>query len=88
MEKFRGSLSPVPKVSGNLSGTGTMAGSLTIPQVAGAEYYRGDYVATPKVTAEVFPTKNKTMIDDFTVLEIPRWEVSNEYGKTFIIGDE
>ena len=46
--------------------------------------YEGEYVITPKpFTEQVLETKNKSMSDDVTVLEIPYSEVTNpEGGKT------
>lgn len=49
--------------------------------------YDGPYLIKPLPDeAQVLDTKNKTMSDDLTVLEIPYWETSNTYGKTVIIG--
>lgn len=49
--------------------------------------YEGPYSIKPLPDeAQVLNTKNKTMTDDLTVLEIPYWETSNTYGKTVIIG--
>ena len=51
--------------------------------------YTGEYEVTPKTYDEqVFPTKNKRMIDNLTVKKIPQYEVSNNSGYTLIIGDE
>lgn len=63
-------------------------GSIHISPGGHTDIYDGDYIATPKITESIFPTQSKLMTDNFTVLAIPRWEVSNEYGKTFIIGEE
>lgn len=50
--------------------------------------YEGEYVITPKpFTEQVLETKNKSMTDDVTVLEIPYSEVVNpQGGKTANIG--
>ena len=52
--------------------------------------YDGEYLVTPKpFTDQVLATKNKSLIDDVTVLEIPYSEVSNpEGGITANIGYE
>lgn len=43
--------------------------------------YDGEYVITPKpFTEQVLGTKNKSMTDDVTVLEIPYSEVTNPQG--------
>lgn len=45
--------------------------------------YEGDYIVTPKAWIEqVLETKDKTMTDDVTVLEVPYTEVSNLHGTT------
>ena len=49
--------------------------------------YTGEYEATPTVEEQILPTKNKSMIDDFIVHEIPYFETSNPSGGyTAIIG--
>ena len=49
--------------------------------------YRGEYSATPSVGEQVISTKNKTMLDDFVIHEIPYTETSNlSGGYTAIIG--
>lgn len=49
--------------------------------------YTGSYVITPLAyQAQTLDTENKTMAEDLTVLEIPLYEVSNEYGITINIG--
>lgn len=52
--------------------------------------YDGEYVVTPKPFIEqVLETKNKSLVEDVTVLEIPYSEVANpEGGKTVNIGYE
>lgn len=60
-----------------------------ITQSGGAlPYYRGDYVVTPKVSAQTLPTRQKSMSDDVTINPIPTNEVSNPFGTTFTIGGE
>ena len=49
--------------------------------------YSGEYTVTPKVEAQMMPTKNKLMLDDVTIEAIPYAEVSNSTnGKTITIG--
>ena len=49
--------------------------------------YDGSYEITPLAyEAQTLETENKTMTADLTVLEIPIFEVSNEYGTTINIG--
>ena len=49
--------------------------------------YEGPYEVTPKVTDQTLGTKNKHMLDDVHVKEIPYYETSNVYnGLTVFIG--
>jgi hypothetical protein len=56
----------------------------------GGAPYQGEYVVEPSLESNiVLATKNRSMSDDVTVLEIPQYEVSNSAGGiTFIIGKE
>ena len=48
--------------------------------------YAGPYIVTPLAWQEqILATKNKTMTDDVTVLEVPYTEVANPYGTTATI---
>lgn len=50
--------------------------------------YTGDYIVTPKVIEQTLATKDKKMIDDVTVLEIPFYETINVAGgNTVFIAD-
>jgi len=52
-------------------------------------FYEGDYCVTPSVNEVVLPTKNKSMVDDVTVFQIPYSSVSNPAGgETITIGLE
>lgn len=48
--------------------------------------YEGPYEITPRVDAQSMDTHGKAMTQDVTVLAIPVYEVSNEYGTTINIG--
>lgn len=49
--------------------------------------YEGEYAATPTVEEQILPTKNKSMLDDFVIHEIPYYKTSNPSGGyTAIIG--
>lgn len=52
----------------------------TVTEYVGGEPYDGQYAVTPKVEAQILPTKGKVMLDDVTVLEIPFFETSNTSG--------
>lgn len=62
-------------------------GEVTEVSHDGVQEYTGPYEATPKVTAQTLPTKDKLMRDDLVVREIPITRVSNTSGgNTIIIG--
>jgi len=44
------------------------------------ETYTGSYTATPSVCSQEFPTAQKKMTDDFTVVGIPKFDTLNEKG--------
>ena len=48
--------------------------------------YEGSYSADARFTEQVFPTSQKTMLDDFTVHAINYTEAPNDYGTTLTIG--
>lgn len=51
------------------------------------EKYSGPYEATPTKAAQIMPTKDKLLKEDFTVKAIPFFEVTNAAnGKTITIG--
>lgn len=67
----------------------TLIGKVVIPAIAGGEYYDGDYQVTPKARiSQTLFTKNKTMAENLTVLEVPFFETSNETGTTVYIANE
>lgn len=85
-----GETSLIQKVDGdctlsvNIDG---VSGVVTTIEPHARATYDGDYIVVPQVTEQVLPTKEKVMVNDLTVKEIPTYEVSNEAGgNTFIIG--
>lgn len=72
------SLSGIIKVKKNL------IGHALIP--VGIENYTGEYTVRPKVEEQVMSTRDKRMTKDVTIEAIPYYEVSNQNGKTIIIG--
>ena len=57
-------------------------------QMIHADTYQGEYVVTPLANDQVvLETKDKAMLDDVTVLKVPRFQTSNEYGTTFYIAE-
>lgn len=49
--------------------------------------YTGAYEIEPKITPQILETNLKVLIGDLNILPIPYVEISNEYGKTVIIGE-
>lgn len=62
---------------------------LTVHEGDGSVYpvYTGETTVTPKVKESIeLETKNKVVLDNILVNEIPYYETSNPKGITFIIG--
>lgn len=85
-----GDTSLVQKVDGDCTlsvNVDGVSGVITTIEPHARAIYDGDYTVIPKVTEQVLQTKEKVMINDLTVKEIPTYKVSNEAGgNTFIIG--
>lgn len=71
-------------LSGSVVLEGSLSGSLSMP--VGYEDYTGPYEVTPKVESQSLNTADKHMAHDVTIEPIPYYEVSNQNGKTIIIG--
>lgn len=73
MDTIIGNISPIKKISGNITygiGTGETA-----------PVYDGNYEVLPLAFEEtVLPTKDKKLIEDIIVKEIPYYETSNTSG--------
>lgn len=69
---------------GSIVSEGILRGSLSMP--IGYEDYSGPYAVTPKVESQSLSTADKHMAHDVTIELIPYYEVSNQNGKTVIIG--
>lgn len=73
MDKITGNISPVRKISGNIT-YGVGEGDVS-------PIYEGDYNILPLAFQEtVLPTKDKKLINDIVVKEIPYFETSNPSG--------
>ena len=59
--------------------------SVQASQGGSGEIYTGAYEVTPNTSEQVLDTKDKVMVKDVTVHEIPYAETSNLYGTTAII---
>ena len=69
---------------GSIVSEGALSGSVSMP--VGYEDYTGPYEVTPKVESQSLSTEDKHMAHDVTIKPIPYYEVSNQNGKTIIIG--
>lgn len=87
MKEIRGVINAVD-ISAAITQTNTITASIQRSEGPPRyETYNGEYEATPKNTAQVMDTKYKLMKDNFTVKQIPYYEVTNTAnGKTVTIG--
>lgn len=61
----------------------------TITIRGGTDYYEGSYAVTPGIEAQTLETKDKFMLEDVVINEIPFYDVSNTAGgSTVYIGRE
>lgn len=86
-EKIIAILKPVEKVEVALKEPPKLTGRIELKNVIlTGEEYTGAYSVTPSFSTQTLPTNNKQLREDIVVTEIPTYEVSNETGTTFIIG--
>ena len=71
-------------LSGSIVLEEILRGSLSMP--VDYEDYTGPYAVTPKIVSQSLNTADKHMSSDVTIEPIPYYEVSNQNGKTVIIG--
>ncbi len=84
-----GTLSTPANLTGKLSAPAKLEGKITIPTAIEKETYGGDYEVTPLANSSVvLETSGKLMTDDVTVLQVPYYQTSNEYGDTVYIASE
>ena len=89
--ELHGTLTSTGQLHGTLVGDHhKIQGTLTIPNIVGAETYEGPYEVTPKAWDEqVLQTEGKLMVEDVTVLKVPYYETSNLFdGLTVFIAEE
>lgn len=76
--------------SAYITNYGSITASLSLPTslTVEGEKYDGETEIIPKCYEEqVLETKNKVVLSNIIVREIPTYETSNNFGYTFIIGD-
>lgn len=71
-------------LAGGITPAGVLKGMLSIP--VGYEDYTGPYSVVPTIDSQSLNTGDKHLIHDVTIEPIPYYEVSNQNGKTIIIG--
>lgn len=86
MDILKGHLIPKSNLFATISPKLKLIGELSQP--TGYIDYTGTYEVIPKIKAQIVETENRHLSRNITVKEIPFYEVSNEKGKTIIIGDE
>lgn len=88
MATITGNVRQERRIGGTVTaGARITTGTVQRAALPGGAPYEGDYEAIPDKMAQVFPTQNKTMRQDFTVAGVPTYRVSNpEGGTTLIIG--
>lgn len=60
-----------------------------VTEYLGEDPYAGDYIVTPKVVEQTIPTKDKYMLENMEVKQIPFFDVGNNSGgRTIYIGSE
>lgn len=79
-----GILQTESSVSGKLTAEIEIKGSLVLP--IGYEDYAGPYSVKPKTEPQSLATADRYLAQDVTIDAIPYYEVSNQNGKTIIIG--
>ena len=87
--EIHGVIKTAENVSGFISGSGNMTGTVAIGSGFVTDKYTGEYVVIPKADNEqILKTANKLMSDDVTVKKVPYFETSNQYGETVYIASE
>jgi hypothetical protein len=79
-----GKLEPEAEIEGKIFSEFELKGELALP--VGYRDYDGPYNVIPKVVSQELDTADKHLSKDVTVEAIPYYEVSNQTGKTIIIG--
>lgn len=73
MDKVIGNISPIKKISGNIT--------YGVGEGDASPIYEGDYNVLPLAFQEtVLQTKNKKLVNDIVIKEIPYYETSNPSG--------
>lgn len=71
-------------LAGKIKSDNVLSGKMSMP--VGYKEYLDEYRVIPKVSSQILPTSDKHLSKDVIVDPIPYYEVSNQNGKTIIIG--
>lgn len=71
-------------LTGKIKSDDVLSGKMSMP--VGYKEYSGEYLVIPKVSSQILPTSDKHLSKDVVIDQIPYYEVSNQNGKTIIIG--
>ena len=80
IDECSGEISPVLEINGNIEINNSINGDITYPCPEQHDEYAGNYEVTPKKGETVLLTKDKLLLNDVVVLEVPYAAVSNEKG--------
>lgn len=85
-----GTISNYKSITGTIVDSGSITATLCMPEMVNtARPYEGETIVIPSTHRDkILPTKDRYVYEDITVLKIPTYETSNNYGYTFIIGDD
>ena len=82
-----GNVYPLDIISGDIDSEQTIDGKLSI--LNEVETYDGDYVVVPAAkSSKILETKDKYLLDNITVLKVPYYQMSNQFGDTVYIASE
>lgn len=83
-QSLSGKIHPENLLVGRINADDVLSGKMAMP--VGYKEYLDEYRVTPKVSPQTLPTSDRHLSQDVVVDPIPYYEVSNQNGKTIIIG--
>lgn len=75
-----GRLGSTQRITGSLTETAVINGTIVIPTYVDVDLYSGDYDVSPDFTGKTLGTANKTLTDNITVKPIEVQTMSNSSG--------
>lgn len=70
--KLTGTLSSTQRIKGKLASTGSIGGSLTVPQYVYPPVYTGEVEVTPSPDEQILETNEKYLTSNITIKPIPQ----------------